>query len=95
MQTEDSKRNRSLHLSVIIFFLCKIFQKMYMFTASDINSTAGFSAKFMIVLIRKISAEFHIMAMIGSVRCVFSFAGNCAESMVVAVTIMENTGAAG
>lgn len=81
---------------VSIFLFRNIFQEVYMFAIANVNSTGGFSAKFMEMLIGKISAEFDFVIMVAFVFYIDSFSGYGAEPVVMAVIAFpENFGAAG
>lgn len=65
-----------------------------MLSVAYFNSTTGFSAKFMKMLIRKVSVEFNFVEVVLFVFGVDGLSGYGAESMVMAIaTFIENFGA--
>lgn len=65
-----------------------------MLSVAYFNSTTGFSAKFMKMLIRKVGVEFNFVEVVLFVFGVDGLSGYGAESMVMAITtFIENFGA--
>ena len=70
---------------VVIFFLSKIFDEVYMLAVADINSAGGFATELMIMSVRKISMKLHLMKVVLFTREIHSLAGYGAEPVIMTV----------
>ena len=87
-----NKRSCLKFVLMVIFHFCKVFNKVYVFSISYINSTGSFSTEFMKMLIGKISMEFYFMVMIVFIFAINSFTCYCTESMIMTIiTFIKNS----